>query len=143
MIKQFNSTKARQRRHLRVRKRLAGTTARPRLSVFRSSKHIYAQIIDDTTGRTLVTASSLEPDLRKAGANAQPPKRAEGEAAPNGIAGIEANHKVALARAIGQALAERAKAHNISQVVFDRGGYQYHGRVAALAAGAREGGLDF
>ncbi|MBA3824922.1 MAG: 50S ribosomal protein L18 [Ktedonobacterales bacterium] len=143
MIKQFNSTKARQRRHLRVRKRLSGTTARPRLSIFRSSKHIYAQIIDDTTGRTLVTASSLEPDLRKAGANAQPTQREEGVEIPQGIAGIEANHKVALARAIGKALAERAKAHNISQVVFDRGGYQYHGRVAALATGAREGGLDF
>jgi large subunit ribosomal protein L18 len=143
MIKQFNSTKARQRRHQRVRKRLTGTTARPRLSVFRSSKHIYAQIIDDTTGRTLVTASSLEAELRKAAANAKPPQRADGEEVPTGIAGIEANHKVALARAIGAALAERAKAHNISQVVFDRGGYQYHGRVAALATGAREGGLDF
>ncbi len=143
MIKQFNSTKARQRRHLRVRKRLTGTTVRPRLSIFRSSKHIYAQIIDDTTGRTLVTASSLEADLRKAGTNAAPPTREEGAEIPQGIAGIEANRKVALARAIGLALAERAKAHNISQVVFDRGGYQYHGRVAALATGAREGGLDF
>jgi large subunit ribosomal protein L18 len=143
MIKQFNATKARQRRHLRVRKRLAGTALRPRLSVFRSSKHIYAQIIDDTTGRTLVTASSLEADLRKLGTNAKAPQREEGAEVPTGLAGIEANHKVAIARAIGLALAERAKAQNISQVVFDRGGYQYHGRVAALATGAREGGLDF
>jgi|SRR5579883_1995208 large subunit ribosomal protein L18 len=141
MIKQFNSNKARQRRHQRMRKRVSGTQARPRLSVFRSSKHIYAQIIDDTTGRTLVAASSIEPDLRKASLDFKP--RAEGEAPPTGLAGIEANHKVSVARAIGRAVAERAKAKNITQVVFDRGGYQYHGRVAALATGAREGGLDF
>jgi large subunit ribosomal protein L18 len=141
MIKQFNSNKARQRRHLRVRKRVSGTPARPRLAVFRSSKHIYAQVIDDTTGRTLVMASSLEPELRTA--QATPLPLAEGAEPPTGITGIEANHKVALARAIGRAVAERAKAHNITQVVFDRGGYHYHGRVAALATGAREGGLDF
>ncbi len=142
MIKQFNSNKARQRRHQRVRKRVAGTSARPRLSVFRSSKHIYAQIVDDSTGRTLVAASSMEPDLRKVKATAAPPA-GEGAEPAKGLAGIEANAKVALARAIGRAVAERAKAQNISQVVFDRGGYQYHGRVAAVATGAREGGLDF
>jgi large subunit ribosomal protein L18 len=141
MIKQFNANKARQRRHQRVRKRVIGTPARPRLSVFRSSKHIYAQIVDDSTGRTLVAASSLEPDLRLA--KGVMPPQAEGAAPVTGLAGIEANHKVALARAIGRAVAERAKAHNIRQVVFDRGGYQYHGRVAAVATGAREGGLDF
>jgi large subunit ribosomal protein L18 len=141
MIKQFNANKARQRRHLRVRKRVTGTVARPRLSVFRSNKHIYAQIVDDTTGRTLASASSMEPDLLKT--QAKPVPLAEGEAPPKGIGGIEENHKVALARAIGRAVAERAKAQNITQVVFDRGGYQYHGRVAALATGAREGGLDF
>lgn len=142
MIKQFNANKARQRRHYRVRRRLIGTTARPRLSVFRSSKHIYAQIVDDATGRTLVSASSMEPELRLAGAKPTP-KPAEDAETPKGLAGLEANRKVALARAIGRAVAERAKAKQISQVVFDRGGYLYHGRIAAVAAGAREGGLDF
>ena len=142
MIKQFNSNKARQRRHYRVRRRLEGTPARPRLSVFRSSKHIYAQIVDDTTGRTLVSASSMEPDLRKAGAPAAP-KAPEGTETPKGLAGLEENRKVAMARAIGRAVAARAKEQHISQVVFDRSGYLYHGRVAAVAAGAREGGLDF
>src|SRR6185437_11598665 len=110
MIKQFNANKARQRRHLRVRKRVTGTVARPRLSVFRSNKHIYAQIVDDTTGRTLASASSMEPDLLKT--QAKPVPLAEGEAPPKGIGGIEENHKVALARAIGRAVAERAKAQN-------------------------------
>jgi large subunit ribosomal protein L18 len=142
MIKQFNANQARQRRHRRVRKKVTGTQVRPRLSVFRSSKHIYAQIVDDTTGRTIVSASSLEPDLRKVATSAAP-KRAEDEEAPKGIAGLEENHKVALARAIGRAVAERAKEKQITQVVFDRSGYQYHGRVAAVATGAREGGLDF
>ncbi len=140
MIKQFNSNKARQRRHYRLRRRLAGTDARPRLSVFRSSKHIYAQVIDDTTGQTLVAASSLEAEVRNTKVKA--PAAKDGEA-PEGIAGIEQNHKVVLARAIGRAIAERAKAKGIKQVVFDRGGYPYHGRVAAVAIGAREGGLDF
>ena len=138
MIKSFNANKARQRRHLRLRRRLTGTTGRPRLSVFRSGKHMYAQIIDDTLGHTLVAASTIEPEIR---ANIPAP---EPDAEPiHGIAGIEANHKVAMARTVGRILAERAKAKGIKQVVFDRSGYIYHGRVAALATGAREGGLDF
>ncbi len=140
MIKEFNANKARQRRHLRVRKKVTGTTIRPRLSVYRSGRHIYAQIIDDTLGSTLVAASSVESELRNVSATA--PTASEGEA-PKGLAGLETNHKVAQARAIGRAIAERALAHGIKQVVFDRGGYLYHGRIAALATGAREGGLDF
>jgi large subunit ribosomal protein L18 len=108
----------RQRRHRRVRKRVAGTTERPRLSVFRSLKHIYAQIIDDDAGRSLVAACDREAAL----ATGNPQERA---------------------RAVGRALAERAAAAGVSAVVFDRGGYQYHGRVKALAEGAREGGMDF
>lgn len=142
MIKQFNANKARQRRHERVRRRLSGSTARPRLSIFRSGRHMYAQIVDDTLGRTLVSASSLEAELRASGAKPAP-AAAEGAEAPQGIAGIESNHKVAMALAVGRAIATRAKAQGITQVVFDRGGYLYHGRVAAVAAGAREGGLDF
>lgn len=126
---------------MRLRRRLAGTGARPRLSVYRSSKHIYAQVIDDVTGRTLVAASTLETDVRAANGNA--PASGENAGPVGGIVGIEANHKVALARAIGRVIAERAKAQGISQVVFDRGGYPYHGRIAAVAVGAREGGLDF
>lgn len=141
MIKQFNANKARQRRHARLRRKLAGSAARPRLSIYRSGKHMYAQIIDDSTGRTIVAASSLEPELRTA--KAAPKPAAEGAEPAKGIAGIEANRKVSVARAIGRAIAERAKASNITQVVFDRGGYPYHGRVAAVATGAREGGLDF
>ncbi len=141
MIKEFNANKARQRRHARVRRRVAGTPVRPRLSVYRSGRHVYAQIIDDSQGRTLVAASSLEPELQTAGATAVP---TAGDTEPSkGLAGIEQNHKVALARAVGRAVAQRAKAKGISQVVFDRSGYIYHGRVAAVATGAREGGLDF
>jgi len=105
-------------RHGRVRKKVDGTPTRPRLAVFRSLKHISAQIIDDTTGTTLVAASSLEKDLKVKGT-------AEG------------------AKKVGNALAERAKAKGISAVVFDRGGFRYHGRVANLADGARDGGLQF
>jgi large subunit ribosomal protein L18 len=105
-------------RHGRVRKKVDGTPTRPRLAVFRSLKHISAQIIDDTTGTTLVAASSLEKDLKVKGTT-------EG------------------AKAVGSTLAERAKAKGISSVVFDRGGFRYHGRVANLADGAREGGLQF
>jgi len=147
MIKDFNSNKARQRRHTRVRRRLAGTSVRPRLSIYRSGKHIYAQIVDDSIGKTIVAASSLEPELRANGGVKdliQPPAEGDTETeAVLGISGIEANHKVALARAIGRAVAERAKAQGITQIVFDRSGYPYHGRVAAVAIGAREGGLDF
>jgi large subunit ribosomal protein L18 len=112
---------ARSRRHHRVRKKVAGTAARPRLAVFRSNKHITAQVIDDRTGRTLAAASSVEKDLRGAGAT---------------------GNKVA-ASAVGHLVAERAKAAGISQVVFDRGGFLYHGRVAAVADAAREAGLEF
>ena len=109
-------TASRVKRHTRLRLRLSGTEARPRLAVFRSLNHIYAQVIDDTTGRTLASASSREGDL-------------SGET------------KVDVARSVGRALAERAKAAGVSSVVLDRGGYQYHGRVRSLAEGAREGGL--
>ncbi|MBS1719993.1 MAG: 50S ribosomal protein L18 [Armatimonadetes bacterium] len=105
-------------RHNRLRKKVVGATERPRLAVFRSLKHISAQIIDDTKGVTLCAASSLEKDLKASG-------NAEG------------------AKAVGKALANRAKELGISGVVFDRGGYRYHGRVASLADGAREGGLEF
>ena len=107
----------RRKRHTRIRLRISGSPDRPRLSVFRSAKYIYAQVIDDTTGRTLASASSREGDL-------------SGET------------KVDVARSVGRALAERAKAAGVSSVVLDRGGYQYHGRVRSLAEGAREGGLD-
>jgi large subunit ribosomal protein L18 len=111
---------ARARRHLRVRKKVSGSTARPRLVVTRSSRHIYAQLVDDTTARTLVAASTMEGDLRST----------EGD-------------KKARAAAVGRLVAERAKAAGIDAVVFDRAGYRYHGRVAALADAAREGGLQF
>ncbi len=112
---------ARARRQRRVRKRVVGTEARPRLAVFRSNKHISAQIIDDNTGRTLVAASSYEGDVRSAGSTGS---------------------KVA-ASTVGQLIGERAKTAGLSTVVFDRGGNRYHGRVAALADAAREAGLDF
>jgi large subunit ribosomal protein L18 len=107
----------RRKRHERLRLRISGDAERPRLSVFRSAKYIYAQVIDDAGGRTLAAASSREPEL--AGAT-----------------------KVDAARAVGRAVAERAKAAGVSAVVLDRGGYQYHGRVRSLAEGAREGGLN-
>ena len=105
-------------RHKRIRKHLTGTTEKPRMSIFKSAKHISAQIIDDTTHVTLVAASSLEKDLK-----AQDNKDG--------------------AKVVGQALAKRAKEKGITKVVFDRGGFRYHGVVASLAEGAREGGLEF
>ncbi len=197
MIKQFNANKARLKRHMRLRNRLAGDAQRPRLSVFRSGNQIYAQLIDDTTGHTLAAASSLEESLKnfKPAAQAAPvAKKAEEqpaeyeavevatEEAPTkkgakaakapkapakggrvpaaktvlpsaqkgekktqleALAAISNNHKVALAREVGKLVAQRAKEKGIEQVVFDRGGYPYHGRVAALAEGAREVGLKF
>lgn len=110
------------RRSFRVRKRIRGTAARPRLSVFRSHKHIYAQAIDDFAGRTLAAASTVDKDLT-------------GE--------IKFGGNKAAAQAIGKAIAERLLASGVKQVAFDRGGCQYHGRVAALADAAREAGLDF
>ena len=111
---------SRLRRHNRLRKRVAGTPERPRLVVKRSSRHIHVQVVDDTVGRTLVSASTLDPSLRTA----------EGD-------------KSTLARQVGALVADRAKAAGITAVVFDRGGNRYQGRIAALAEGAREGGLDF
>jgi large subunit ribosomal protein L18 len=108
------------RRHRRVRKRVTGTPERPRLAVFRSNKHISAQVIDDVGGRTLVSASTIEADLR---------------AATTGNKGA--------ATSVGRLVAERAKAAGVERVVFDRGGFRYHGRVAALADAAREAGLEF
>lgn len=118
-VKGKGKVAARKRRHLRVRKRVFGTTERPRLAVFRSNRHMVAQIIDDENGRTLAAASTLEADLR-----------AEGDS------------KTDAARKAGQAVAERAKTAGIEAVVFDRGGNKYHGRIAAVAEGAREAGLS-
>lgn len=112
----------RQRRHLRVRKKVSGTPSRPRLAVFRSEHHIYAQVIDDTQGRTLAAASSLDPDLR---------------------GDIKYGGNVLAAQSVGRLVGTRAKEKGIQQVVFDRGGFAYHGRVAALATAAREAGLEF
>jgi ribosomal protein L18 len=211
MIKQFNANKARLRRHRRIRNHLAGSQVRPRLNVFRSGQHIYAQIIDDTTGQTMVAASSIDESLRNfqptsvvapvaepkeqtteatpvemaaeiapdkgkgaktqktpqkaptkggqpqkgtpAGRGGKPaaqvktllPAAQKGEAKTQleQLAAIANNRKVAIAREVGKLVAQRAKEKGISKVVFDRGGYAYHGRVAAVAEGAREVGLDF
>jgi ribosomal protein L18 len=203
MIKKFHANHARIERHRRMRNRLAGSEARPRLSVFRSSGHIYAQIIDDNSGRTLVAASSLDEPLRgfqlekkeapsarskaeqqeeasvemaasaapaqakgkgakveKAPAKGAQPQKGKGKPAQTktvlpsaqkgekktqveALAAIAENRKVAVAREVGKLVAQRAKEQGLSRVVFDRGGYAYHGRVAALAEGAREAGLDF
>lgn len=203
MIKQFHANQARLRRHQRMRNHLAGSATRPRLNIFRSGNHIYAQIIDDTTGITLVAASSLDETLKdfKPVASATPAtaqkaqveeqvevaaeaapaakaKSAKAEKAPakggqaqgqgqkggkpaqsktllpaaqkgehrtpvEALAAITNNRKVALAREVGKLLAKRAQEKDINMVVFDRGGYKYHGRVAALAEGAREAGLKF
>jgi len=120
MYTPFNSRAARARRHRRIRKRVIGTPARPRLSVFRSLKHIYAQVIDDSRGMTLASASSNEVKLR-------------------GNDGV----KVSRAQSVGSLIAQRAREKGVEKVVFDRGGYIYHGRVKALADAAREAGLDF
>ena len=119
MIKKQNSNVARLRRHERVRKNISGTAEKPRLNVFRSLNNIYAQIIDDTKGITLVSASSLDKSFNGYGGN------------------------VAAAKEVGKLVAEKALEKGIKTVVFDRGGYIYHGRVAALAEGAREAGLEF
>ena len=119
MINKKNSNVARIKRHLRVRKNISGTAERPRLNVFRSSNNIYAQIIDDTKGVTLIAASSLDKGFEGYGGNIEGAKK------------------------VGLLVAEKALAAGIKAVVFDRGGYVYHGRVAALAEGAREGGLEF
>lgn len=122
MIKRVDKNAVRKKKHLRVRKKIHGTAERPRLCVFRSLKHIYAQIIDDDRGITLVAASSLDPDFRKS------------ELSGGNVEG---------AKAVGTAIAKKALEKGITKVVFDRGGYIYHGRVAALAEAAREAGLEF
>lgn len=111
---------ARARRHFRVRKNVSGTSLRPRLVVSRSARHLMVQVVDDTIGQTLASASTMESALRSA-----------------------TGDKTSKARAVGQLVADRAKAVGVAQVVFDRGGNRYHGRIAALAEGARENGLDF
>lgn len=112
----------RERRHRRIRKKVFGTRERPRLNVYRSLRHIYAQVIEDETGHTLVAASTLDPEIREAA---------------GGLSKTDA------ARKVGELVARRALAHGITRVVFDRGGFKYHGRVAAVAEGARAGGLEF
>ena len=119
MIKRPNTKAQRLKRHKRVRAKVSGTPETPRLNVFRSEKHIYAQVIDDVNGVTLCSASSVEKDFEGLGSNKE------------------------AARKVGKTVAERAKAKGIESVVFDRGGYVYHGRVQELAEGAREGGLQF
>ncbi len=208
MIKRFNANRARLKRHQRIRNRIVGSDTRPRLNVFRSGHHIYAQVIDDTTGNTLVSASSLDEALRdfkpKApeqpaasttsvtaetpaaeaaasavaakgkGAKAEKPQAKGGQPQAKGgqpqksgkqqtavktllpaaqkgqaktpveaLVAIANNRKVATAREVGKLVAQRAQEKGVKSVVFDRGGYAYHGRVAALAEGAREGGLNF
>jgi large subunit ribosomal protein L18 len=119
MLSRPGKNATRQRVHDRIRKKLQGTAERPRLNVYRSLNHIYVQVVDDLNGKTLVSASTAESEGKKSGGN------------------------VAAAKEIGKAIAERAKAKGITKVVFDRGGYIYHGRVKALADAAREGGLKF
>lgn len=121
-IKSKKKVEGRVRRHNRIRAKVSGSEARPRLSVFRSTVNIYAQVIDDLKGTTLVSASTIDSDV---------------------AAQLTGKSKVEAARLVGKIVAERAKDAGISKVVFDRGGYKYHGRVAALAEGAREAGLEF
>jgi large subunit ribosomal protein L18 len=116
------SVLARERRHTRVRRKVSGTEVRPRLNVFRSATHIYAQVIDDVAGHTLAAASDADKDLARS---------------------LAGKSKTERAKAVGAAVAERAKAKGVGAVVFDRGGYKYHGRVKALADAAREAGLGF
>ena len=122
MLRKQNKNAARQKRHLRVRKNIIGTAERPRLNVFRSLSHIYAQIINDHTGATLVSASTMDKEVSQA---------------------LNYGGNIEAAKAVGEAIAKRALDQGIKQVVFDRGGYLYHGRVKALADAAREGGLSF
>jgi len=122
-LKYRKALTTRERRHRRVRAKVSGTAMRPRLNVFRSSAHIYAQVIDDSQGHTLVSASDLDEAVRE--------KAGEGA------------NKAIRAKAVGEVVAERAQAAGIGSVVFDRGGFLYHGRIKAVADGAREGGLKF
>jgi len=122
MHKAFDRAAGRQQRHVRVRSQVAGTAARPRLAVFRSLHHLYAQVIDDAAGRTLAAASTVDAELRK---------------------GIKSTSGAAAAAAVGKAIAARARERGIDAVVFDRGGFLYHGRIKALAEAARQAGLKF
>lgn len=122
MLRKDNKNAARQKRHYRMRRKVVGTAERPRLNVFRSLSNIYAQIIDDVSGTTLVAASTMDKDIRES---------------------VEYGGNIEAAKVVGEAIAKRALAKGINQVVFDRGGYIYHGRVAQLAAAAREAGLEF
>lgn len=122
LLHKESKNKNRQKRHLRVRKTVQGNAERPRLNIFRSLSHIYAQLIDDKTGNTLVSASSLDKDVRGS---------------------LEYGGNIEAAKAVGAAVAKRALEKGVTKVVFDRGGYIYHGRVAALAEAAREAGLEF
>ena len=122
MISKESRTEVRQKKHRRIRNRFSGTAERPRLAVFRSNNHMYAQIIDDTVGNTLVSASTLQKDVK---------------------AELTKTNNVEAAAHLGTVIAKKALEKGITAVVFDRGGYVYHGRVQALAEGAREGGLNF
>jgi large subunit ribosomal protein L18 len=121
-VRRLSREAHRERIHLRMRKRVLGTPERPRLCVYRSSRHIRAQVVDDTVGRTLVSASSLDKEVRSA---------------------IRGGGNIAASKVVGKVIADRAKAKGIEQIVFDRGGYRYHGRVQALAEAARGAGLKF
>lgn len=121
-VRKLSREAHRQRIHVRMRKRITGSSERPRLCVHRTTRHIRAQVIDDLTGRTIVAASSLDKEVRDV---------------------IKGGGNVAASKVVGKIIAERAKAKGIEKVVFDRGGYQYHGRVQALADSAREAGLQF
>ena len=121
-VRRLSREAHRRRIHVRMRRKIAGTPERPRLCVHRSSKHIRAQVIDDQTNRTIVSASSLDKEVR---------------------AGLKGGGNVAASKVVGKAIADRSRAQGIEKVVFDRGGYQYHGRVQALAEAAREAGLNF
>ncbi|HWW50417.1 MAG TPA: 50S ribosomal protein L18 [Verrucomicrobiae bacterium] len=121
-VRRLSREAHRRRIHVRMRRKIAGTPERPRLCVHRSSKHIRAQVIDDQTNRTIVSASSLDKEVRAA---------------------LKGGGNVAASKVVGKVIADRARAQGIEKVVFDRGGYQYHGRVQALAEAAREAGLNF
>ena len=121
-VRKLSKDQQRRRVHARVRTRVTGTPERPRLNVYRSVAHIYAQVIDDRSGKTLVSASSVDKETKK---------------------GLKGGGNIASAKAVGKIIADRAKAAGVTQVVFDRGGYKYHGRVKALADAAREAGLKF
>ena len=122
MVSKESRQKIREKKHLKIRNRFSGTAERPRLAVFRSNNHMYAQVIDDAAGKTLVAASTIEKDVK---------------------AKLEKTNNVEAAKVLGEVIAKRALEKGIENVVFDRGGYIYHGKVAALAEAAREAGLEF